>query len=126
MKQRVAPARGFTLLEVLIALAIVAMSVGALLGTLTSVGEQRHLSQGQDAGRMGGAQSPHGNPHRPAHADKGKRTGNTVMGGMRWEWEQEVIELPIKGMFRIDVRAHADRRDGRRHAAQSRSRPRRS
>src|SRR5262245_40276666 len=27
------------------------------------------------------------------------------MGGMRWQWEQEVTELPIKGMFRIDVRA---------------------
>jgi Type II secretion system (T2SS), protein I len=36
----------------------------------------------------------------------GKRTGMTVMGGMQWQWEQEVIELPaIQGMFRIDVRA---------------------
>jgi len=37
--------------------------------------------------------------------DKGKRTGKSDMAGMRWQWEQEVTELPIKGMFRIDVRA---------------------
>jgi hypothetical protein len=29
------------------------------------------------------------------------------MAGQRWEWQEEVIELPIKGMFRIEVRAHA-------------------
>ncbi len=39
---------------------------------------------------------------------EGKRTGNTVMAGMRWEWEEEVVELPtVEGLFRIEVRAHA-------------------
>jgi type II secretion system protein I len=38
--------------------------------------------------------------------DKGKRTGYSEMGGKRWQWEQEVVELPVvKGMLRIDVRA---------------------
>ena len=37
--------------------------------------------------------------------DTGKRTGSAEMGGMRWQWEEEVTELPIKGMFRIDVRS---------------------
>jgi type II secretion system protein I len=36
----------------------------------------------------------------------GARIGNSVMGGQRWEWKEEVIELPIKGMFRVEVRAH--------------------
>jgi type II secretion system protein I len=39
--------------------------------------------------------------------DVGKRKGNSVLGGMRWEWEEEVVELPVKGLLRIDVRAHA-------------------
>jgi hypothetical protein len=38
---------------------------------------------------------------------KGKRSGNSVMAGQRWEWQEEVVELPIKGMFRVEVRAHA-------------------
>jgi len=38
---------------------------------------------------------------------EGKRKGSTTMGGVRWEWEEEVIELPYEGMFRIDVRSHS-------------------
>jgi general secretion pathway protein I len=97
--------RGFTLLEVLIALAIVAMSVGALLGTITSSASNvsylkdktlaewvalNRLTEIRIAQQM---ESP------------GKRTGNSEMGGMRWQWEQEVSELPIEGMFRVEVRA---------------------
>jgi len=97
--------RGFTLLEVLIALAIVAMSVGALLGTITSSASNvsylkdktlaewvalNRLTEIRIAQQM---ESP------------GKRTGNAEMGGMRWQWEQDITELPIEGMFRVEVRA---------------------
>ena len=99
--------RGFTLLEVLVALAIVAMSVGALLGTVTSSAsnviylKDKTLAEWVALNRLTEARIDKNMP------DKGKRTGNTVMAGLRWEWEQEVVELPIKGMFRIDVRAHS-------------------
>lgn len=99
------PERGFTLLEVLIALAIVAMSVGALLGTITSSAsnvsylKDKTLAEWVALNRLTEiriaqqAESP------------GKRTGNAEMGGMRWQWEQEITELPIEGMFRVEVRA---------------------
>jgi len=99
--------RGFTLLEVLIALAIVAMSVGALLGTVTSSAsniiylKDKTLAEWVALNRLTEVRI---DQQMPA---KGKRSGNTVMGGMRWEWQEEVIELPIKGMFRVEVRAHA-------------------
>jgi general secretion pathway protein I len=99
--------RGFTLLEVLVALAIVAMSVGALLGTVTSSAsnviylKEKTLAEWVALNRLTEARIDKNMP------DKGKRTGNSVLAGMRWEWEEEVVELPIKGMFRIDVRAHA-------------------
>ena len=97
--------RGFTLLEVLIALAIVAMSVGALLGTITSSASniaylrEKTLAEWVALNRLTEIRISQLMP------DKGKRTGNAEMGGLRWQWEQEVTELPIKGMFRIDVRA---------------------
>jgi general secretion pathway protein I len=100
-------ARGFTLLEVLVALAIVAMSVGALLGTVTSSAsnviylKDKTLAGWVALNRLAEVRIDKDFP------GKGKRTGNSVMGGTRWEWEEEVIELPIKGMFRIDVRAHS-------------------
>jgi general secretion pathway protein I len=102
-----ASARGFTLLEVLIALAIVAMSVGALLGTVTSSAsnviylKDKTLAEWVALNRLTELRIDKNMP------DMGKRTGNTVMGGMRWEWQEEVSELPIEGLFRIEVRAHA-------------------
>jgi general secretion pathway protein I len=97
---------GFTLLEVLIALAIVAMSVGALLGTITSSAsniiylKEKTLAEWVALNRLTELRIDQQMP------DKGSRSGSSVMAGMRWEWKQEVIELPIKGMFRIEVRAH--------------------
>ncbi len=97
-------ARGFTLIEVLIALAIVAMAVGALLGTITSAASnitylrEKTLSEWVALNRLTEIRIAQQMP------DAGKRTGNSVLGGLRWQWEQEVIELPVKGMFRVDVR----------------------
>src|SRR6185503_6461062 len=97
--------RGFTLLEVLIALAIVAMAVGALLGTITSSASSvsylrtKTIAEWVALNRLTEIRISQQMP------DTGRRTGKTVMAGMRWQWEQEVVELPIKGMFRIDVRA---------------------
>jgi general secretion pathway protein I len=97
--------RGFTLLEVLIALAIVAMSAGALLGTVTSSAsnisylKDKTLAEWVALNRLSeirvGQQFP----------VTGKRTGFSEMGGMKWQWEQEVTELPFKGLWQIDVRA---------------------
>ena len=97
--------RGFTLLEVLIALAIVAMSAGALLGTITSSAsnvsylKDKTLAEWVALNRLTEIRIAQNRP------DPGKRTGSSEMGGMRWQWEEEVSELPIKGMFRMDVRA---------------------
>ena len=100
--------RGFTLLEVLIALAIVAMSVGALLGTVTSSAsnviylKDKTLAEWVALNRLTELRIDKSMP------DTGKRSRNTVMGGMRWEWQEEVVEMPmVDGMLRIEIRAHA-------------------
>jgi type II secretion system protein I len=90
---------------VLIALAIVALAVGALLGTITSSAstvsylKEKTLGEWVALNRLTEIRIARLMP------DLGKRTGSAEMGGMRWQWEEEVAELPIKGMFRIDVRA---------------------
>jgi general secretion pathway protein I len=93
------------LLEVLIALAIVAMSAGALLGTITSSAsniiylKDKTLAEWVAMNRLTEIRLAQQFP------SPGKRTGSAEMGGQRWQWEEEVSELPIEGMFRIDVRA---------------------
>lgn len=97
--------RGFTLLEVIIALAIVALSVGALLGSVTSSAsniiylKDKTIAEWVALNRLTEIRIAKQMPIL------GKRTGETLMGGMKWQWEQEVVELPVKGMFRIDVRS---------------------
>jgi general secretion pathway protein I len=98
-------ARGFTLMEVIIALAIVALAVGALLGTVTSSAsniiylKDKTLAEWVALNRLTEIRIAQQMP------DKGRRTGNTDMAGMHWQWEEEVIELPVKGMFRVEIRA---------------------
>jgi general secretion pathway protein I len=104
MKRHIA---GFTLLEVLIALAIVTMSVGALLGAVTSSAsniiylKDKTLAEWVALNRITEIRTAEQMP------DVGKRSGNAEMGGQKWQWEEEVVELPIKGMFRIDVRVRS-------------------
>jgi general secretion pathway protein I len=98
--------RGFTLLEVLIALAIVAVSAGALLGTVTSSAsnviylKDKTLAEWVALNRLAEIRTAQNLP------STGRRKGNVVMGGMRWEWEEEVTEMAMEGMLRVDVRAH--------------------
>jgi general secretion pathway protein I len=91
--------RGFTLLEVLIALAIVALSAGALMGTVTSSAsnvsylKDKTLAEWVALNRLTEIRIAQQFP------SPGKRTGSAEMGGMRWQWEEEVTELPIEGML---------------------------
>jgi general secretion pathway protein I len=99
---------GFTLVEVLIALTIVALSAGALLGAVTSSAsnviylKEKTLAEWVALNRLTEIRIAVDMP------GEGRRKGNTTMAGMRWEWEEEVSELPlVEGLFRVDVRAHA-------------------
>jgi type II secretion system protein I len=101
-------ARGFTLLEVMIALAIVALSVGALLGSVSSSASNviylhdKTMAEWVALNRLTEIRTWKVMP------PEGRRTGYTDLGGVRWQWEQEVTELPVvKGMFRIEVRARS-------------------
>jgi general secretion pathway protein I len=96
-------ARGFTLIEVMIALVVVALGIGALLTTLTSsaetIGRLRVQSFAQWVAlnrisevRLSG--------ERPA---TGTRDGEAEFGGARWRWHQQVSDAGFAGMLRIEV-----------------------
>jgi general secretion pathway protein I len=83
------------------------MSVGALLGTVTSSAsnviylKDKTLAEWVALNRLTELRIDKNMP------DPGKHKGNSVLGGMRWEWEEDVVEMPIKGLWRVDVRAHS-------------------
>lgn len=95
--------RGFTLLEVLVALAIVALGMAAVLGTLNSSADTivymrdktfaNWVALNQVAQvRLTGQQ--------PASGDS---DGTVDFAGRTWTWRQTVSTTQIPGMERIDV-----------------------
>ncbi|HEY4749006.1 MAG TPA: type II secretion system minor pseudopilin GspI, partial [Steroidobacteraceae bacterium] len=96
--------RGFTLIEVLVALAIVTVGMAAVLGTLSSSADTlaylRDRSFAQWVGlnqiatlRLSGQQTATGNSD-----------GDTDFGGRKWHWRQEVVATQIPGVVRIDIK----------------------
>ena len=97
-------ARGFTLIEVLVALAIVAIGMAAVLGTLTSsantISYLRDKTFAQWVAlnqistlRISGQMTPVGNSD-----------GNIDFAGRSWHWRREVVATQVPGVVRIDVK----------------------
>lgn len=95
--------RGFTLIEVLVALAIVAIGMAAVMGALTSSANTisylrdktfaQWVALNQIANlRLSGQQPPTGNSD-----------GDTDFAGRSWHWRQEVVATQIPGVERIDI-----------------------
>lgn len=96
--------RGFTLVEVLVALAIVAIGMAAVLGALTSsantVSYLRDKTFAQWVGlnqiatlRLSGQMTATGNSD-----------GDTDYAGRSWHWRQEVTATDIPGVVKIDIK----------------------
>jgi general secretion pathway protein I len=94
---------GFTLIEVLVALAIVAVGMAAVLGALSSSADTisylrdktfanwvalNEIAQVRISGQL------------PA---PGKTDGDTDFGGRKWQWHQEVTTTQVPGMVRMEV-----------------------
>jgi type II secretion system protein I len=97
-------ARGFTLIEVLVALVVVALGIGALLTTLSSSADvilrlrnksfAQWIALNQIATlRLSGEQ--------PA---AGKTRGSVDYAGSTWNWETEITDQGVAGVLRVEVR----------------------
>lgn len=115
MRTAARPPRGFTLVEVLVALVIVAVAMSALLGALTSATDttvylrEKSFAEWVALNRIAQVRLQLQRP------EEGKTNGESELAGRRWRWEQEVQPVEVPGMLRIDVRvqpADAARRDG--------------
>jgi general secretion pathway protein I len=96
--------RGFTLVEVLVALVVVALGMGALLTTISSsanaIARLRDKSFAQWIAlnqisllRLSG--------QRPA---EGVTSGEVDYAGGKWRWQRQVTDQGVAGILRVEVR----------------------
>ena len=103
---RMSPRRvssGFTLIEVIIAMFVIALGVGALLTTLASsadsVGRLRDKSLAEWVALNHVSETRLTTPAPGV----GVTTGETDFAGSKWRWRQEIIDPEVAGILRIDV-----------------------
>lgn len=104
-------ARGFTLIEVLVAVAVLAIALGAIIKTMSDNAynsiylRDRTLAHWVALNKVAEMQLSKDFP------SPGKTDGKSMMGNREWFWVAEVITMPLeKDMEQIKVRV-SDKRD---------------
>ena len=100
---------GFTLLEVLVAVAILAIALGALVssagGTIRGTADLRDRTEAGWVAMNVLAEQRLEDPWPEPDSWRGESTN----GGRTWYWEAQVRTTDMAAMRRLEVRVHADR-----------------
>jgi general secretion pathway protein I len=96
--------RGFTLIEVLVALAIVAIGMAAVLGTLTSSASTVLYMRDKTLANWVALNHIAEQRLQPQMPQLGNSDGDVDYAGQKWHWRQETVATAVKGMIRMDVR----------------------
>jgi general secretion pathway protein I len=96
-------ARGFTLVEVLVALAIVAIGMSAVLGALGSSAETAAYLRDKTLAEWIALDQLAQTRLQTQMPAKGSTDGELDYAGRHWRWHQEVTDGGFPGILRIDV-----------------------
>ncbi len=106
-------ARGFTLIEVLVALAIVAIGMAAVMEALTSSADTALYLQDKTFADWVALNRVETVRLSGAVPTTGTSSDTVDYAGRKWEWRQKVTNMRIKGMVQIEVDARpADSKAG--------------
>lgn len=109
---RIRAGRGFTLLEVLIALVVLALALAAAVGTASSMVreasylEERTVADWVARNKLVELQSAHTWP------DVGQSSGSAQMMGREWDWTLNVSGTPVPDIRRADVEVRLKGHEG--------------
>jgi general secretion pathway protein I len=95
--------RGFTLIEVLVALVIVALGMSALLGTLGSAADTASYLRDKSFAQWIGFNQLATLRLSGTLPSDGTTDGELDYAGRHWRWRQVITDLGFPGLFRVDV-----------------------
>jgi general secretion pathway protein I len=95
--------RGFTLIEVLVALAIVAIGMAAVLEALTSSANTAAFLQSKTFAQWAALNRLETVRLSGAAPAVGTSNHTVEYAGRKWEWQQKVTDTRIPGMVQIEV-----------------------
>jgi general secretion pathway protein I len=107
MNRRARRSRGFTLIEVLVALAIVTVGMAALLSALSSSADSVSYQRDKTFAEWVALNRLEEVRLALQRPQKGKSDGDVELAGRKWKWSQEVLETEVKGILRVDVSVRA-------------------
>ncbi len=111
--------RGFTLVEVLVALVIVALGMGAALKALSSAADSTARLREKTFAEWVGFNQLSTERLKVALPVAGTKQGDLDFASQRWHWEQTVADMDVPGLKRITILVrHADDSGTPRGAAQ--------
>lgn len=100
--------RGFTLVEVMVALAIVAMALPAMLTLITaqldSAGSVREKTYAYWVAENELTRIRLRQAYFPDQRLSERETGQSEMLGVRWQWELLTEETEVENFYRMDIR----------------------
>jgi len=102
---------GFTLLEVLVAMTLLAVSLGAALAAVTGSSDRLARVQERTLGYWVATNVLVSLRLNPASAAVGSRSGEETMDGRRFLWRADVVTTPDPATNRVDVFVFRDLRD---------------
>ena len=104
--------RGFTLIEVIAAVAVLAIALSAILAGMTHYAtsaarlKQKTVALWVAHNRLTELEL------QSAAPPIGKSDGDTTMAGLKWKWFVDVQATPDDRLHRIDIRVQASEREG--------------
>lgn len=95
--------RGFSLLEVLVALAILSIALLALVRSAAGEADSLRIERERTLARWVAANVLDEARLDPGLPAQGLREGEVAMGGQRWRWRLAIGPTPVSGIRRLDV-----------------------
>jgi len=109
MRAPVRRVEGFTLVEVLVALVIVAFGMGAVLSALSSSADAVIRMREKTFAEWVGLNQLSTERLQATLPVTGTKEGDVDLGGTRWHWQETVENIDVPGIRRLTIRVqHSD------------------